>query len=264
VIGGPPCQSFSVSNVFQTDDDTRHSLPSAYARLLKALNERRGVSFFVFENVKGLLGRKHQHRYELFKEQFCDAGFQLREELLDAKDYGVPQHRPRIIIVGINRELHKNAIWKRPRKSPGATKTVREIIHELPEPVKYTRGLDPDTIEHDPKRNLHRNHWTFATKSRKFTTPGMLEEGQSWGRSFRTLAWDAPSWTVAYGNREVHIHPSGKRRLSIWEAMLLQSFPPNYILHGSLSAQSRLVSDAVPPKLAERIAKHIKRTLDLS
>ena len=75
------------------------------------------------------------------------------------------------------------------------------------------------------------------------------------------LEWGKPSWTVADGHREVHIHPSGKRRLSIYEAMLLQGFRPDYVLKGNLSDQIRLVSDAVPPPLARALAESVLRVL---
>jgi DNA (cytosine-5)-methyltransferase 1 len=96
VIGGPPCQSFSISNVHQTDDDPRHYLPVAYANLLKQINDQRPLSFFVFENVPGLLGEKHRHRYEYFKSLFSEAGFSIFENILDAQAFGVPQVRPRV------------------------------------------------------------------------------------------------------------------------------------------------------------------------
>jgi DNA (cytosine-5)-methyltransferase 1 len=75
------------------------------------------------------------------------------------------------------------------------------------------------------------------------------------------LEWGKPSWTVAYGHREVHIHPSGKRRLSIYEAMLLQGFRSDYVLNGNLSDQIRLVSDAVPPPLAAALAECVLKVL---
>jgi DNA (cytosine-5)-methyltransferase 1 len=256
VVGGPPCQSFSVSNVHQKETDPRHDLALAYARLLQDLNRRNPLSFFVFENVPGLIGAKHKDRYVLFKNLFRDAGFELYERVLDASDHGVPQHRQRIIIVGINRTLHAGATWEWP--SVEATrKTVRDAIGHLPPPILNARATDPQKIP------LHPNHWCMVPKSKKFTTPGALRSGEAWGRSFRTLSWDEPSWTVAYGNREVHVHPCGCRRLSIYEAMLLQSFPTHYVMTGNISAQSRLVSEAVPPRLAWHIATAIRRCLGI-
>jgi A/G-specific adenine glycosylase len=81
------------------------------------------------------------------------------------------------------------------------------------------------------------------------------------GRSFRRLKWGRPSFTVAYGNREVHVHPNGKRRLSVYEAMRLQGFPEYYLLCGNFSEQITQVSDAVPPPLAAALAESINRTI---
>jgi len=75
------------------------------------------------------------------------------------------------------------------------------------------------------------------------------------------LKWDQPSYTVAYGNLEIHIHPDANRRLSVYEAMLLQGFPRDYELVGTLSDQIRQISDAIPPQLGEALGKTIKRTL---
>ncbi len=253
VLGGPPCQSFSVSNVHQSNDDPRHRLPEAYASLLRRLNKRKAISFFVFENVPGLLGRKHIHRYNRFKKLFEKAGFAVFEQPLDAKDYGIPQERPRIFIVGINQHLHRGVSWT-PPSPESRTITVADAIRDLPEPVYNARGLDPDAFA------VHPNHWVLVPRSKKFSN-GVMKEGEMWGRSFRTLRWDKPSWTVAYGHREVHVHPNGKRRLSIYEAMLLQSFPQNYRLLGNMTAQVSLVSDAVPPRLALRVAQSIRESL---
>jgi DNA (cytosine-5)-methyltransferase 1 len=255
VIGGPPCQSFSHSNVHQSKDDPRHKLPEAYASLLTRLNKRHPISFFVFENVPGLLGKKHIARYERFRDLFKRAGFSVHETVLDAKDFGVPQERKRVFIIGFNRVLHPGAEWNEPDKVDQHV-TVRDTIEGLPEPVFNDRGLDPETFP------VHPNHWCLVPRSRKFTN-GMLEEGQAWGRSFRTLYWDKPSWAVAYGHREVHVHPNGHRRLSIYEAMRLQTFPDEYRLTGNMTAQIQLVSDAVPVKLAEALALAVRSSLSI-
>lgn len=254
VIGGPPCQSFSVSNVHPKHRDPRHGLPEAYAKLLGKLNKRRPISFFVFENVPGLLGKKHVHRYEKFKDLFERAGFVISEATLDAQFYGVGQERSRIFIVGINQKLHPGKVWTPPARTP-ERKTVHNLIHGLPEPVFNSRGLDPETFL------VHPNHWCLVPKSSKFAA--RIKEGEAWGRSFRALRWDKPSWTVAYGHREVHVHPNGRRRLSIYEALLLQSFPQHYRLIGNMTAQVRLVSEAVPPELGKHVAASIRDTIGL-
>ncbi len=255
LIGGPPCQSFSVSNVHQTEDDPRHKLPEHYARILARLNQEYSIPFFVFENVPGLITPKHQEKFGQFKAMFENAGFDIFEESLDAKDYGVPQDRQRVFIVGTNRALYPGFRFTFPRPTHPQPLTVEDAIAGLPEPVPFLKGL---TARGYP----HPNHWCMAPKSPKFTT-GIMTPGLIMGRSFRVLAWDQPSYTVAYGHREVHVHPSGRRRLSVYEAMLLQGFPPTYELKGTLSDQIRLVSEAVAPPVAQALAEALMDQLQL-
>jgi DNA (cytosine-5)-methyltransferase 1 len=255
VIGGPPCQPFSHSNVHLKKDDIRRSLPARYAVILKTLNEHYELDFFVFENVRGINFRRHFREFARFRDLFRDAGFRLFEGLLDAVDFGVPQKRPRVFVVGFNKEKYGEWGFVFPKADGTSIRTLADAIRGLPEPKFFERGLSPENIPHHP------NHWTMQPRSEKFRN-GFLKEGQNHGRSFRVLAWDKPSWAVAYGHREIHIHPSGKRRLSIYEAMLLQGFPKEYQLLGTLSDQVQQVSDAVPPPLARTLARSIRSFLE--
>ncbi|MBU3078864.1 DNA cytosine methyltransferase [Sphingomonas quercus] len=255
VIGGPPCQSFSRANTVYLDADPRHSLPLAYAKLLGTLNERNPVKFFVMENVTGLLSERHAHRLRRYESAFQEAGFTLNRAVLLATDYSTSQIRERLFLVGFNSDLYGDAKWTPPPKIPtadGRRPDVRQAIGHLPDATYYKRGLTSDRIPH------HVNHWCMKPKSAKFTTPGALKPGDGSNRSFKTLAWDKPSPTVAYGHREVHIHPSCTRRLSVYEAMLLQGFPPRYELIGSLSSQIVQISEAVPPPVASAVALSIR------
>jgi DNA (cytosine-5)-methyltransferase 1 len=255
VIGGPPCQSFSRANTVYLDADPRHSLPLAYAELLKKLNKRNPIKFFVMENVTGLLSARHVHRLRRYEDAFEDAGFSLNRAVLLATDYSTPQIRERLFVVGFNRDLYCDAKWSPPAKIPtpeGRRPDVRGAIGELPDATYFDRGLTPDQIP------FHVNHWCMKPKSPKFTTPGALRPGDGNNRSFKTLAWGSPSPTVAYGHREVHIHPSCTRRLSVYEAMLLQGFPTDYELIGSLSSQIVQVSEAVPPPVAAAVARSVR------
>jgi DNA (cytosine-5)-methyltransferase 1 len=253
IIGGPPCQAFSVSNVHRFEADPRARLPLSYANILRVFNNHFGIHFFVFENVAGLGHRPSSSSLHSFLEAFGVAGFRVTTFYLDSADFGIPQHRKRMFIVGFNKSLYKRLVFTPPTGN-GDLVTVRDAIGNLAEPVHYARGIDPRRL------GLHPNHWCMNPKSKKFNN-GALKPGKMLGRSFRMLAWDYRSWTVAYGHREVHIHPSGRRRLSVFEAMLLQGFPPEYELLGTLSDQIRLVSDAVPPPLAKVLAETIRRIL---
>jgi endonuclease III len=152
--------------------------------------------------------------------------------------------------VGIDREKFPWLQFEFPAATSCRAKTVRDAIGHLPRPTFFTRGLTASQI------SFHPNHWTMNPRSPKF---GNRANGK--GRSFRRLKWNKPSLTVAYGNREIHVHPDGDRRLSVLEAMLLQGFPQSYRLAGSLSDQVAQVSNAVPPPLANAIASAIQEQL---
>jgi DNA (cytosine-5)-methyltransferase 1 len=258
IIGGPPCQSFSQANVHQQNDDPRHALPLAFARLAAELNGCCPVDFIVLENVVGLTLSKHRQTLEDTKALFDAGGFELNQAILDAKDFGTPQMRQRMFIVGFNRAKFGSLKWIPPEPTGVPTPTLRETIGGLPEPAFFCAGADPQEFP------WHPNHWCMKPKSRKFSEPGALTPGDVKSRSFKTLAWDKPSIAVAYGHREVHIHPSCTRRLSVYEAMRLQGFPHEFQLCGSLSSQIRQVSEAVPVPLALAVAESVRSQLALA
>lgn len=256
VIGGPPCQSFSIANSAHDESDPRHRLPFQYARLIVDLNRSHGVAFFVFENVPGLLSKKYAHRVALLKAALTRAGFNVVCCVLDAKNYGVPQTRQRLFIVGINRHLYGDLLWQPPSPIRNSEPlSVRMAIGGLPEPTYFGAYSAGDVIP------FHPNHWCMTPRSQKFVKKGALVAGRSSNRSFKVLSWEKPSLTVSYGNREVHIHPDCHRRLSVFEAMRLQGFPDSYALKGTLSAQITQVSEAVPPPLAQAVAESLKQQL---
>lgn len=246
VVGGPPCQGFSVGNVVGESCELRNSLPIIYARLIKRMVAEFDIAFFVFENVPGLLRKRHTERLAQMRAILDD--FTIREFQVDAYDFGVPQHRARLIWIGLRRamatqiEIEKPDMSRRPR-------TVRSAIQHLPEATFWQRNGNTSTV--------HDNHWTMRPKSARFASGSF----NRW-RSFRRLEWDAPSPTVAYGHREIHVHPDGTRRLSILEAMLLQGFPFEYKITGTLSEQVTQVSNAVPPPLAAAVAKTVLGALE--
>jgi len=254
IIGGPPCQSFSRANKSQSVDDPRHELPFVYADLITALNSRHPVPFFAFENVTGLNEEPHREKFADLKMKLDEAGFAVAEVTLNAAVFGVPQNRVRLILVGLNKVLFGGRVWVPPTNDAIDPKhvTVHHAIHGVPEPTYFRKGLKPEDIAYHP------NHWCMVPKSPKFSRPGALKTGDCSNRSFKTLAWHRPSITVAYGNREVHIHPDCHRRLSVYEAMQLQGFPDDYELLGSLSSQITQVSEAVPPPMARAIAAAIQ------
>ncbi|MFN0050848.1 MAG: DNA cytosine methyltransferase [Planctomycetales bacterium] len=253
VIGGPPCQGFSRGNASAEPDDPRNKLAFRYADLLARLNSKNRIKFFVFENVMGLTYPRHTDRFRAVRDAFVDAGFRIFLCDLDAQDFGVPQFRRRLFIVGLNAKQFPDVDFTFP-KGAGKKQTVKDVIYGLPAPAIYYRGIKANQIPYHP------NHWTMKPRSAKLIGAGSATDG----RSFRKLEWDSVSPTVAYGNREIHIHPDGGRRLSVHEAMLLQGFPPSYKLAGNFSQQVTQVSNAVPPPVAQAIACSIRQLLRTS
>lgn len=253
VIGGPPCQYYSNGNKTpREEDDPRRILPIKYAEILIQLNDEYRLDFFLFENVKGLVGPAHINDFNNLVKLFEKAGFYVTHAVLDSFDFEVAQYRKRVFIMGWNKDFYSKDTYEFPKGKP-RNLNVQGKIGCLPEPQFYERNLDSSKFPEHP------NHWTMQPRSPKFKNPPPLGLKKS-TRSFRRLSWEEPSYTVAYGHNEIHVHPNGKRRLSIYEAMLLQGFPEgrnSYELRGCLSEQVTLVSDAVPPPLAEALAASV-------
>lgn len=249
IIGGPPCQGFSRGNIGAFKDDPRNQLALFYIKAIEALKEVIDIDFIVFENVLGIRDLKHQDIYNEIITTLKKMSYEVFENELNAADFGVPQVRKRVIIIALKKDkINGSPSFFNSKEH----KTVKDAIFGLPEPAYFSRGISPDSIP------FHPNHWTMKPKSKKFLDSDSFHNKK---RSFRAIRWERPSPTVAYGNREIHVHPDKKRRLSIYESLILQGFPKDFVLSGTLSQQVTQVSNAVPPPMAEGIAKEIKRIL---
>lgn len=252
IIGGPPCQGFSRANTNANASDPRNLLPNLYIDIIEELQKYYIVEFVVFENVLGMKDKKHAEKYVSLIENLIRLGFLVDEKVLCALDFGVPQNRRRIIVSALRKEQGYSPIIF---ESKIGKRTVRETIESLEEPAFYTKNLVASDIP------VHPNHWTMQPKSSRFNQASTTNNKS---RSFRRLSWDKASPTIAFGNREIHVHPNGKRRLSIYEAMLLQGFPSSFILEGNLSQQVKQISNAVPPPLGRSIACALKKSIEFS
>lgn len=249
VIGGPPCQSFSRGNSAKKKDDPRTKLVRTFFNLALSVHRNRGgLDFIVMENVPEIATADQGRLIRTEIERLEESGFQVNSHVYNSLDYQVPQKRRRLILVALNKTRISNP-WELPSKS-GHYLTVKDAISGLERPVYFNEA---NKIDEFP---VHPNHWCMTPKSKKFSD-GSLLLSRTNGRSFKTLTWEEPSFTVSYGHREVHVHPDGNRRLSVFEAMKLQGFPETFILKGNLSEQISQVSEAVPPPLAEAIANSI-------
>lgn len=255
VLGGPPCQSFSRANRSPQANDPRSKLVRHFFSLaLRFHRHRRPLDFILMENVPDLVGAEGGRLLSEEIKRLEKHGFDTHKFLVNAVNYSVPQHRLRLFVLALPAMGAAMEGWSLPDGTE-EKKTVGDAIRGLPTPVHFTRGIEENGIP------VHPNHWCMMPKSKKFFD-GSLVEGYSSARSFKTLAWNKPSPTASYGHREVHVHPEGKRRLSVFEAMRIQGFPDDYVLEGTLSSQIDQVSEAVPPPLAEAIARSIRVALE--
>lgn len=253
VIGGPPCQGFSRANTTATADDPRNNLPSIYLKVVEELQRRFKVEFVVFENVLGIRDKKHAANYKNIISQLGRLGFDVSEQEVCSVDFGVPQTRRRVLLAAFPKTLQVSGPLTLKKRS--GSKTVLDAIgHIDQEPVLFARGLDPNEFP------IHRNHWTMRPKSPRFR-PGTVLAASAEFRSFKQLKWDRPSPTIAFGHREIYVHPNGTRRISVYEALLLQGFPRRFVLEGNLSEQIEQVSNAVPPPMAKSVAESVREIL---
>ena len=256
IIGGPPCQSWSEAGAGRGINDKRGQLFFEYIRLLKD----KQPSFFLAENVSGILHPKHKEAFENILKQFEDVGYNVSYKLLNANDYGVPQDRLRVIIVG----YHKKKVgfsFEFPDLLPNKP-ILRETIFDLQGalPAKPLNKANGETLK-IPNHEYMNGGFSTIYMSRN-----------------RVRSWDEPSFTIQAGGRHAPIHPQapkmkfisqnerifvpGKenlyRRLSVRECARIQTFPDNFIFHYRDVADGyKMIGNAVPVQFAYNIAKKI-------
>lgn len=332
VIGGFPCQGFSVNNTKRNMEDKRNFLYKELLRIVKDKNPK----VFVAENVKGLLSMEKGKVIEMIKSDFEKLGYKVDYKLLLAAEYGVPELRERVIIIG-NR-IGVNNIYPTPthyvdykgygkNKKLPHTPTVEETIGFLSnerlrdEPFEVNGILIKDHIASEKVADTfwgrkypvdqfeicdylkywrNKSGWTttkvdkhFGYKYtaghwfRKDNGSGSIPKPEDWWelkkifgfddkydkqvttlelkditfeQSLRISNWDRPSDTITATQPE--IHPNKKRRLSVRECAMIQTFPNDFEFIGSLNSRYRQIGNAVPVLFATKIAECVKKMLN--
>ena len=243
IIGGFPCQGFSLANQKRNVLDERNKLYLQYIRILKDKKPK----FFVAENVKGILSLGHGEVIKAIINDFSKVGYNVTYKMLNAADYGVPQTRQRVIIVGVRKDLNVKFEFPSPTHSKGGKEglpkwiTVAEALKGIPDPD----GPDADKV---PNNEYSR----YKVNPRNFT-------------GHRRTDPDKPSPTIlARGNGGGGVcaipHPNGIRRMSVRESASIQTFPLHFRFKGRMGSAYRQVGNAVPVKLAYQIAKGVLKT----
>jgi len=266
VIGGPPCQGFSVSGK-RAFIDPRNSLYLEYFRIVDMLKPK--VS--IIENVPGLTSLYGGKALNSIKKEFTKRGYSVAHKILKADDYGVPQIRKRIVIVGT-----KGKEFEFP-DSNGKIVTLAEAISDLPKlngseaAEKYNKqpASRYQKLMRRKSKQLHNHVGTdHSEKTKKIIS--MVPEGGNYknlpkklqGTRKVNIAWtrldsSKPSLTIDTGHRH-HFHPWENRVPSVRESARIQSFSDNFVFLGSKTSQYRQVGNAVPPLLAKNIAEQLK------
>lgn len=283
-IGGPPCPDFSIGGKNEGRNGKNGVLAQSYVDLIIDCVP----DFFVFENVKGLVKTaKHREYYEELKTAICDAGYYICDSTLNALNFGVPQDRERIILIGIRNNIPNiNTRLDENNKIdfPWLNNAVFNNINEIKNLVWIgQQEFDENNIRYWPRRlpkqykELAVETWfrrndvihhpngndVFRVKA-GITKMQTIAEGDVSRKSFKRLHRWRYSPTAAYGNNEVHLHPYKIRRLSVAEAMAIQSLPAWFSLppNMTLSNKFKVIGNGVPVLMANSIAQTLNDFID--
>ena len=302
VIGGPPCQSFSTVGRRQYDE--RAQMYKEYRRMLSFLQPK----VFLFENVTGLMTMKNavglpvlediKREFSDFSDFGIDLSYEIKESVMNAKHFGVPQNRERVFLVGMRRDLESEFNWEFPDAeliSEDEFLTLEDAIGDLPE---LGNGEKKEYYESNPYtfyQKLMRNNSVELThhvnglngermlKIMKTVTPGkgknyineLVETGKLDEKYFLTsgyhntygkLWWDRPSSTITNNLSTPSslrcIHPIQNRALTPREGARIQSFPDTFQFIGNKENINSQIGNAVPPLLAMAIAQKLTSFFD--
>ena len=272
VIGGPPCQGFSLSGNRDVDDP-RNYLFNEYLRVIRCLSPKVAV----MENVKLLTSmrtREGENVSKVLKEGFRDQGYEVQMFEVNAKNYGVPEHRERVFFVAIKKELGVMPSFPSPSHSEAADmfnqvpsiRTFADACSDLP---YIESGESTDDIFHRAVR--HPDHvigwlWDVAegTSAHENSDP-KLRPTSGYNTTYKRQIWNEPAATVQTTFGMIsgcrNVHPVATRSLTTREAARIQSFPDSFKFDGSLSTIRTGIGNAVPPILARAIGEHFRTVL---
>lgn len=258
MIGGPPCQSWSEAGAGRGINDKRGQLFYDYIRILKAKQPK----FFLVENVSGILSARHKEAFTGFLKAFEGAGYTINWKLVNANNYGVPEDRERVIIVGYRKDLKKK--FEFPAEESHKP-NLREAIGDLPEAI--------------PALEKNKTNGKLDIMNHEYMIGGFSSIYMSRNR---VRSWDQPSFTIQAGGRQAPIHPKAPkmvklgpneqifakghedeyRRLSVRECARIQTFPDNFeFIYTDVADGYKMIGNAVPVNLAKAIATKIEEDL---
>jgi DNA (cytosine-5)-methyltransferase 1 len=259
MLGGPPCQSWSEAGMLRGIDDHRGQLFFEYIRLLKA----KRPLFFLAENVSGIVFNRHSEAFNRILQTFCEIGYNVSYHLLNANDYGVPQDRERVIIVGYLAQYGKH--FEPPPPMPFKP-TLKDAIWDL----RNSAVPAMDKNRRNPKTKFSNHEYFIGGFSSIFMSRN------------RVRPWSRPSFTIQAGGRHAPLHPQapemvsvGKdvrkfvegaeyRRLSVRECARIQTFPDAHkFIYDYVADGYKMIGNAVPVDFAKALALQVQKDVSL-
>lgn len=328
IIGGFPCQGFSIANIKRSMQDKRNFL---YKEMLRVIEDKK-TKYFVAENVKGLISMENGGVIKMIIKDFENLGYKVDYKVLNAAEYGIPQMRERVLIIG-NRVGMANPFpkvthyidnrLKGLKPAPTTEQTIGFLanVRLSNNPIKLQDGTiiynhiastnvadkfwgrKYEVNQHDICDYLKywrdKSNWTTGKVDKHFgyaytaghwfrkdNNSGSIPKPEDWWelkkifgfddkydkqvttliekeikfeQSLRITNWERPSDTITATSPEIHVNKM--RRLSVRECAMLQTFPMDFVFVGSLNRMYTQVGNAVPVRLAELVAKGIKKEL---
>ena len=250
IIGGPPCQSWSEIGNRKGIEDERGQLFYSYVEIIK----NKQPLFFLAENVGGILYRNMKYSFNKILNSFKKNGYNVSYHLINSKDYGVPQDRKRVFIIGYKNNIDKIFNINKLNKSP--IKTLKQSIFDLRKNFKKYPIVNHKIKNHE----YYEGSFSSIYMSRN-----------------RKRNWNEPSFTIQASARHIPIHPdssdmirqngtekrvfknSNYRRLSVRECARIQTFPDDFtFIYDNINNGYKMIGNAVPVLLAKKIAKIIR------
>lgn len=267
-IGGPPCPDFSIGGKNGGHKGKNGRLTRTFVDQICNIKP----DFFVIENVPGLCRTKKHREFldEMIGQLRKDGSYAVDATILRGLELGIPQDRERLFIIGFKRHLiplegekaidelgwfpWPEPIYHEPKKLPWPKTSEFHGNPVLPERIPAELTVYPLLAGESDPETLPNGKDYFNANSPKFE---VRLEGDVQYKSFKRLHRHRYSPTVWYGNNEVHLHPWKPRRLSVREALRIQTVPDTYILPdaSTLSAKFKLICNGVPCKMAESLAR---------
>jgi len=268
LLGGPPCQGFSAHRINDAGvDDARNDLIHTYFDFVRAF----APSAFLMENVPGMLWDRHKSALKRFYWEAALAGYELKQPVvLDARNYGIPQRRKRVFILGLRRGVEAEELEWPPRPTHGGEAARKDDPELLPWVSCSSVFRDaPD----DDANDTHMSHGEDLLKAFRNTPPnggsrkdsGRLLECHKDHDGHRDVygridpLQPAPTMTTACINpsKGRFVHPVEHHGITVRQAARIQTFPDDFVFHGGLMAAGKQVGNAVPVELGRLLIAHL-------